>query len=55
MQLFSLRRRRTSPEHGGDNSAAGRELLEIILTYNATSDASSDDGGDNTSLEDLFC
>ncbi|KAF3443606.1 hypothetical protein FNV43_RR13294 [Rhamnella rubrinervis] len=55
MRLFSLQRRRRSPEHGGDNSATGREILELILTYNANSDASSDDGGDTTSQDDLFC
>ncbi|XP_015893276.1 uncharacterized protein LOC107427406 isoform X3 [Ziziphus jujuba] len=56
LQLFSLQRRRTSPERGGEeDSAAGRELLELILTYNANSDGSSDDGGDTASQEDLFC
>ncbi|XP_012077700.1 DDB1- and CUL4-associated factor 8 isoform X1 [Jatropha curcas] len=44
LQLFSLQRRRTNPEHDEESSAAGRELLELILTFNANSD--SDNGGD---------
>lgn len=43
MQLFSLQRRGTSPERNDENSAAGRELLQLILTFNANSDGSSDD------------
>ncbi|XP_031268614.1 DDB1- and CUL4-associated factor 8 isoform X2 [Pistacia vera] len=46
MQLFSLQRRRTDPdpERVGENSAAGQELLELILTFSANSGGSSDDG-----------
>lgn len=54
LQLFSLQRRRTSPEHSADTSATGRELLELILSFNANSDVSSDDGGDTSSRNDLF-
>lgn len=54
-QLFSLQRRRSSPERGGENSAAGQEMLELLFSYNANSDASSEDGGDTISQEDLFC
>ncbi|KAJ7967117.1 DDB1- and CUL4-associated factor 8-like [Quillaja saponaria] len=46
LQLYSLQRRGTSPESDGENSAAGQELLELILTFNANSDGSDDDGGD---------
>ncbi|KAJ0011280.1 hypothetical protein Pint_34218 [Pistacia integerrima] len=46
MQLFSLQRRRTDPdpERVGENSAAGQELLELMLTFSANSGGSSDDG-----------
>ncbi|XP_059647429.1 uncharacterized protein LOC132293816 isoform X2 [Cornus florida] len=54
LQLFSLQRRRTSPEREGENSAAGRELLELILTFNANSDISSDEGEDTSSAEDCI-
>lgn len=53
LQLFSLQRQRTSSEGSGENSAAGRELLDLILTFNANSDGSSD-GGETSSLDDLF-
>ncbi|KAK3006549.1 hypothetical protein RJ639_017704 [Escallonia herrerae] len=53
-QLVSLRRPRTSPEHGGESLSAGRELLEFLLTYGANSDGSSEDGGDRPSAEDHF-
>ncbi|KAI4350247.1 hypothetical protein L6164_004719 [Bauhinia variegata] len=47
--------RRSSPERNGENSAANRELLELILTFNANSDASDDsDAGDTASQDDLF-
>ncbi|XWS55128.1 hypothetical protein CRYUN_Cryun10bG0148300 [Craigia yunnanensis] len=53
--LFSLQRRGSSPERNGENSSvASRELLELIWTFNANSDASSDDGGDASGREDLF-
>lgn len=42
MQLFSLQRQRTTPERNDENSAAGREILELMLTFNANSDGSSD-------------
>lgn len=54
LQLFSLQRRRTSPEHIGESSAPGHDLLELILNFDDNSDASSDDGADTTSQEDLF-
>lgn len=44
LQLLSLpRRRRPSPERVGENSAAGRELLDLFWTFNANSDGSSDE------------
>ncbi|GLT53806.1 hypothetical protein SLA2020_270510 [Shorea laevis] len=54
LQLQMQRTSRTSPERNGENSADDRELLELFLTFNANSDASSDDAGDTTSHEDLF-
>lgn len=57
LHLLQLQRQRTSstsPERNGENSADGRELLELFLTFNANSDSSSDDAGDTTSQEDLF-
>uniref|UniRef100_A0A2P2JMI5 DDB1-and CUL4-associated factor 8 isoform X1 n=2 Tax=Rhizophora mucronata TaxID=61149 RepID=A0A2P2JMI5_RHIMU len=54
LQLFSLQRRRTSPEHNEESSTFGHELLQLMYTFNATSDISSDDGGDTTSHDDLF-
>ncbi|XP_054786503.1 uncharacterized protein LOC129292861 isoform X3 [Prosopis cineraria] len=55
LQLLSLPRQRTSTERDGENSAAGQQLLELILTFNANSDGSDDeDGGDTASHEDLF-
>ena len=55
LQLFSMQRRRTSSEGSGENSAAGRrQLLDLILTFNANSDGSSDDGGETSSQGDLF-
>ncbi|KAF2302156.1 hypothetical protein GH714_033088 [Hevea brasiliensis] len=52
LQLFSMQRQRTIPEQNGESSAAGRELLELILTFNGNSD--SDDGADSSSRDDLF-
>lgn len=48
-QLFSLQRQRTDldVECIDENSAAGHELLELILTFITNSDGSSDDGGDD--------
>uniref|UniRef100_A0A1S3Y948 Protein ASPARTIC PROTEASE IN GUARD CELL 1-like n=1 Tax=Nicotiana tabacum TaxID=4097 RepID=A0A1S3Y948_TOBAC len=54
LQLFSLQRQRTNPESSEDNSEVGRELLQLILTFDANSDNSSDDGEDTTSAEDYF-
>ncbi|KAJ7978660.1 DDB1- and CUL4-associated factor 8-like [Quillaja saponaria] len=54
LQLFSLQRQRTSPEHSGENSTADQELLELILTFNANSDGSDDDRGDAASVDDFF-
>ncbi|XP_044509540.1 DDB1- and CUL4-associated factor 8-like isoform X2 [Mangifera indica] len=47
-QLFSLQRQRTDldVECIDENSAAGHELLELILTFITNSDGSSDDGDD---------
>ncbi|XP_021903802.1 DDB1- and CUL4-associated factor 8 [Carica papaya] len=55
LRLFSVHRGRTSQEDNDENSAAGRDLLDLILTFHANSDhdASSDDG-DAVSHEDLF-
>ncbi|OMO53473.1 hypothetical protein COLO4_36723 [Corchorus olitorius] len=54
-QDLMLQRRGSSPERNGENSsAASRELLELIWTFNANSDASSDDGGDVSGPDDLF-
>ena len=55
LHLFSLQRQGSSPEQNGENSSvASRELRELMLTFNANSDASSDDGGDGSGREDLF-
>ncbi|PSS12128.1 DDB1- and CUL4-associated factor like [Actinidia chinensis var. chinensis] len=54
MQLFSQERRSASPVHDGDNSAAGRQLVELIFTINTNSDGSSDDGGNTSGPEDFF-
>lgn len=46
MQFFSLQRQRTDydPEHVGESLAAGWELGELLLTFNANGDTSSDGG-----------
>ncbi|KAE8702242.1 Transducin/WD40 repeat-like superfamily protein isoform 2 [Hibiscus syriacus] len=56
LHLFSMRRWDSSPERNGENSssAASQELLQLIWTFNANSDA-SDDGGNASGPEDLFC
>lgn len=55
LQLFSLQRQRASPDRGGENSDGGGEPLELMLTFNANSDDSSDNGGGDTiSQDDLF-
>ncbi|WCJ39933.1 DDB1- and CUL4-associated factor 8 [Euphorbia peplus] len=51
LQLFSLQRRRSSPERTEESSAA-RGLLDLIMTFNANSD--EDDEEDAQSREDLF-
>lgn len=55
-QLFSLQRRRTNREHEDDSSAAGHELLQLMLSFNANSnyEDSSEDGGDADIHEDFF-
>ncbi|KAH8498063.1 hypothetical protein H0E87_017111 [Populus deltoides] len=52
LQLFSLQRQRTSPESVVQNSVMDSELLELILSFNANSDVSSDDGGDAANHDD---
>lgn len=58
MQLFSLQRqlRTTREEHGAanlaDNLIGDQELLDLIMTFNANSDGSSDDGDTSSSAED---
>ncbi|KAL3514963.1 hypothetical protein ACH5RR_021865 [Cinchona calisaya] len=53
LQLISLQRWRTSPERG-ENSDGGRELLQLVLSFNGNTDGSSDDGGDTTNAEDCL-
>ncbi|CAL9022858.1 unnamed protein product [Prunus brigantina] len=55
LQLFSLQRQRVSPERDGENSNDGQELLELIMAFQRNSDDSSEDGGDTSSQDDLFC
>ncbi|GLT75290.1 hypothetical protein SLA2020_470260 [Shorea laevis] len=52
LQLFSLQRQRSNQEDNGENSAAGRELLDLIMAFNANSDTSSDEGEDASAPED---
>lgn len=52
LQLISIQRQRTSP--GPENSDVGRDLLQLIMAFNANSDDSSDEGGDTTSGEDCL-
>ncbi|KAK8561212.1 hypothetical protein V6N12_048286 [Hibiscus sabdariffa] len=56
-QLFSLQRRESSPELNRENStsAESRELMQLILAFDARGDASSDEGGNGSGPEDLFC
>ncbi|XP_022725452.1 DDB1- and CUL4-associated factor 8-like isoform X4 [Durio zibethinus] len=55
LRLFSLQRRGSSPEQNGENSSiAGGVPLELVLSFNANSDASSDGGGNASGPEDLF-
>jgi len=56
LQLFSLPRRRLRTENNGENSTTDRDLLQLIMTFNANSDSSNDDedDGDTTSQDDLF-
>lgn len=60
-QLFSLQNRRSSfsPEREGEesSSATGRELLDLILTFNDDSDDDDEnvsDDEDGNSREDFF-
>lgn len=46
MQLFSLQRRRTNVEDTGENSSQGRELLELIMAFNAEGEGFSDEVDD---------
>lgn len=60
LQLLSLPRRRLRTENNGENSTTDRDLLQLILTFNANSDSSNDDNDDDddadtTSQDDLFC
>ncbi|PIN25707.1 WD40 repeat protein [Handroanthus impetiginosus] len=63
LQLFSLQRQGTGPESSEEHSDAGRDLLQLLLTFdtnsehNSNSDGSSDDhdddeGRDATSADD---
>ncbi|XP_055815493.1 uncharacterized protein LOC129885290 isoform X2 [Solanum dulcamara] len=54
LQLLSQQRQRTNLESIEENSEVERELLQLILTFNANSDDSSDDGEDTTSGQDSF-
>ncbi|XVF45586.1 hypothetical protein PTKIN_Ptkin02bG0218000 [Pterospermum kingtungense] len=55
LHLFSLQRRGSSPEQNAENSSvAGRELLELMLTFNANSDASSDEEEDASGPDNFF-
>lgn len=54
MQLFSLQRQSESPDRTGENSSSGRDLLELILSFEPNNDDSSGDEGDAASLDDLF-
>lgn len=56
-QLFLRRSRRTRGNEEALDS--GRDLLELILSFNTTNDSSNDDddddgGDDNTNLQDTF-
>ncbi|GMJ06932.1 hypothetical protein like AT4G35140 [Hibiscus trionum] len=57
LHLFSLQRGDSSRGQDAENSSAApsRELLQLILAFNALGEASSDEGGNPTSPEDLFC
>ncbi|RVW38499.1 DDB1- and CUL4-associated factor 8 [Vitis vinifera] len=58
IQLFSLQRqlRTTREEHGAaslaENLVGDQELFDLIMTFNANSDVSSDDGDTSSSAED---
>lgn len=54
LQLLSQQRQRTNLESIEENSEVERELLQLILTFNANSDDSSHDGEDTTSGQDSF-
>ncbi|KAB2636312.1 DDB1- and CUL4-associated factor 8 [Pyrus ussuriensis x Pyrus communis] len=54
MQLFSLQRQSESPDRTGENSSSGRDLLELILSFEPNNDDSSGDEGDAASLDDVF-
>lgn len=57
LQLFSMERRRTDPGDNRDDSsssATGRDLMELIFTFNGDNASSSDDGGNASGPEDFF-
>lgn len=57
LQLFSMERRRTDSGDDRDDSsssATGRDLMELIFTFNGNNASDSDDGGDASGPEDLF-
>ncbi|ESQ53595.1 hypothetical protein EUTSA_v10027593mg [Eutrema salsugineum] len=55
-QLFSLRNRSISPDREAESSSStGRELLDLILTFNDESDdENASDDEDGISREDFF-
>lgn len=54
-QLFSIQQGgRSSPERGGSHSDLAGELLDFVMTFDAYSDASSEDGGDNSTSDNSF-
>ncbi|CAN4107319.1 unnamed protein product [Withania somnifera] len=54
LQLLSQQGQRTNLESIEENSEVGRELMQLVLTFNANSDNSSDDGEDTMSAADCF-
>lgn len=54
LQLLSQQGQSTNLESIEENSEVGRELMQLILTFSANSDNSSDDGEDTTSAADRF-
>lgn len=57
LQLFCMERRRTDSVDNRDDSSSsttGRDLMELIFTFNGNNPSSSDDGGDASGPEDFF-